>query len=84
MSQTLRCPTSVHHCQGCHNILFSQDEAYVEAGATIASRGDAFSQDITLKLRPPDIAGEVPQFREGTRCGAAPCASWGAAHTRCC
>ena len=50
-----------------------QDEAYVEAGATIASRGDAFSQDITLKLRPPDIASEVPQFRDGTRCGTARC-----------
>ena len=43
----------------------------MEAGATIASRGDAFSQDITLKLRPPDIASEVPQFRDGTRCSAA-------------
>ena len=48
-----------------------QDEEYVKAGATIASKQDAFSQDITLKLRPPDINSEVPAFRDGTRqaCG---------------
>ena len=50
----------------------TQDEEYTKAGATVASRGDAFSQDITLKLRPPDIASEVPQFKDGTRRDAAP------------
>lgn len=43
------------------------DEDYIKAGATIGSTKDAFSQDITLKVRPPDVKKEAPLFRESSR-----------------
>ena len=48
-------------------LIAVQDDEYIKAGASIATRKDAFSQNITLKLRPPDINSEVPAFRDGTR-----------------
>jgi hypothetical protein len=43
------------------------DADYEAAGATLGSTGDAFGQDIVLKVRPPDARAEVGLFKEGGR-----------------
>lgn len=43
------------------------DADYEAAGATMGGTKDAFSQDIILKVRPPDAAKEVDLFKPGSR-----------------
>lgn len=48
------------------SLLFSQDAAYVGAGAKLVTSASALSADVILKVRPPSLA-EVSAMKEGVR-----------------
>ena len=45
--------------------LVSQDAEYEKVGARVVAGGDAFGQDIVLKVRPPSEA-EAGKLKEGS------------------
>ena len=56
---------SVNVEKGAGALAKFEDAAYEAAGAKVVPTSAAFGSDIVLKLRAPDIAKEVGQFKEG-------------------
>ena len=56
---------SVNVEKGAGALAQFEDAAYEAAGAKVVPTSAAFGSDIVLKLRAPDIAKEVGQFKEG-------------------
>ena len=55
-----------------HSIpLCWQDDAYVGAGARVASASEALSSDVVLKVQPPSPE-EVERLKEHARCASLP------------
>lgn len=59
-------------CSMTHSTpLCWQDDAYVGAGARVASASEALSSDVVLKVQPPSPE-EVERLKEHARCASLP------------